>query len=98
MKAYLEPIAFVLRICTDEAASVPMPWHYVGAATVTLDDNRVATLKGLVAPSFTRDTIAAVIEAFGRVGVTEAIWSRKKGGLFVPVRLKVPGPGQPLYL
>lgn len=99
LKAYLEPVAFVLRICEDEAAMVPMPWPYVASATVTLDEVGTATIRGLTAsrPLSPKALWNAVATALSRIGASRALWSRKQDGESHVVSLPLTGTG-PLYL
>lgn len=79
--SYLEPTTFVLRICSPITARAPMPRDYAGGASVTVDELRVATVKGLVLPGgLTLGAGRSMVAALARIGVGEAIWSRKAGG------------------
>lgn len=98
MIAFLEPVAFILRVCAHEATGGSMPWPYLASATVTVDEMRVATLRGATMSGGVFQARDPVLDALGRIGATDAVWSRRAGGQIRIMRARVPNPGPVLYL
>jgi hypothetical protein len=80
MRATLEPSAYVLRIHLDgDGPAFGTPYH--AAATITVDDLHVATIKGLASSSvFGAEDWRAVFAALAGIGVKELIYMRRSPG------------------
>ena len=78
MKATMEPVAWVMRLHVDDDARIGAP--YIASCTVTVDDCRVATLRGLslqgrpTAPGW-----RAALQALDDAGCTAALYTRRNG-------------------
>ncbi len=90
MKVCAEPFAWVFRIYAGDCNAPFSP--YQGAMTVTIDDQRVATLRGLVSNEpFSVSAWAAVEAALADIGVSEYIFTRVHNGRKRSMRRKVRG-------
>jgi len=102
LQCYLEPTNFILRLTAGEiAAAGPKPWPYVGTGSVTIDDEGLACIRGLVVlPDYFRlHARHAVDEALARIGARCALFSsRQDDGRMVHRRSLVTNPGPRLYL
>lgn len=93
MKAYLEPVAWVLRLHGKDDAGPFDP--YEAAATVTVDELRVATVRGLVMDRFSKAAWLAIEAAMAEAGIEAMIWSRRRNGKRRIVRGPVRAGKQP---
>ena len=84
MRATLEPVAYVLRLHPDADAA------YVGAATVTVDDAGVATVRGFVSASFDQAARDAIETALIEAGFTAVAGLRRRGKTRLVVK-RLPG-------
>ncbi len=92
MKATSEPIAFVLRIHPDDTAEIGAP--YSASVSVTIGEDRVATLHGLVwggSGAFPVAAGLALDAELGRLGAREVVYSRRVGGSVRVVRRRIRG-------
>lgn len=94
--AFLEPIVFVLRVPRPGTEGT-MPLDYAESGTCMLSAG-VMTIQGYVHPHHTETIREDIIAACGRAGASEVFWERKKGGVWVPLRVRVPDPGPKIYI
>ena len=91
-----EPIVFVSRIYEDNRAP---PADYLGVCTLTLDELRVATIRGLVMhDDFTAEVWRAIVASLPRIGAAELVGLRHQGGRDRMVHVKIPGAAKTIYL
>lgn len=86
MNVSLEPVVYILRLHED-GGTFGDP--YVGTATVTVDDDHVACLRGMTAADFTRDSWEAIDAALRNIGVKSVLFTRRNRGMPRTVRVKV---------
>lgn len=86
-KAFLEPVVHVLRLIEGEDPQFGDPFY--GSATITVDDQKVACIRGLTIDSFDKDAWKAINDALRAKGVESVIYTRRTRGKVRVVRVKV---------
>lgn len=86
MNVSLEPIVYVLRLHEDGGTYGDA---YTGAATVTIDDEHVACIRGLTTADFTKEAWEAIDAALKDIGVVSVMFTRRNRGMPRMVRVKV---------
>lgn len=78
MKVTLEPVQWVMRIHPQFETN---PDKYIGAATVSMDVDGVASIRALVTTRYSEAVSTEIKRALAAdIGATKVIWGRRKAG------------------